>query len=49
VSSQDFHLQRMSPAIDAGLNLGYAADFEDSSVPVDGAADIGAFEYRELR
>jgi hypothetical protein len=49
VSGKDFHLQGISPAIDTGLDLGHTADFEDETIPVGGAADIGAFEYAEAR
>jgi hypothetical protein len=45
VEAGDFHLQAGSPAIDAGLNLGYTKDFEDNTVPVGAAPDIGAYEY----
>ncbi len=43
---QDFHLQPLSPAINAGVNLGYTLDFEDRPVPVGAAPDLGAFEYQ---
>jgi len=44
-SAEDFHLQAGSPAIDAGLDLGYTEDFEDNPVPQGAAPDMGAFEF----
>ena len=41
------HLQAGSPAIDAGTNLGYTKDYEDKTVPVGSAPDMGAYEYGE--
>ncbi len=41
----DYHLQAGSPAIDAGLNLGYPLDFDGKAVPQGAAPDIGAYEY----
>lgn len=41
----DLHLQSGSPAIDAGINLGYSKDYEDKTVPVGAAPDMGAYEY----
>jgi hypothetical protein len=41
----DYHLQASSPAINAGLNLGYPLDFDGKAVPQGGVPDIGAFEY----
>jgi len=34
-----------SPAIDAGLNLGYQTDFDNLPVPSGPSPDLGAFEY----
>jgi hypothetical protein len=45
VGAGDFHLQAGSPAVDAGLCLGYTKDFEDKPVPVGAAPDMGAYEY----
>ena len=48
----DLNLQSTSPAIDAGIELGYANDIEGQTVPLDGrcdgtvSPDIGAYEYR---
>jgi hypothetical protein len=42
----DFHLMPNSPAIDAGVNLGYVRDFEGNPVPPGVSPDIGAIEYR---
>ena len=46
VSSSDFHLSGASPAINAGLNLGYTFDLDGNSVPYGGAPDMGAYEYQ---
>jgi hypothetical protein len=45
-AGRDFRLQPASPAIDSGLDLGYSRDFDDHSVPLGAAPDIGAFEYQ---
>jgi hypothetical protein len=45
VSSHDLHLKHDSPAVDAGVDLGYAFDFDRKPVPAGSAPDIGAFEY----
>jgi hypothetical protein len=44
----DYHLQMSSPAVDAGMDLGYTLDFEDVPVPqpAGGLPDIGAYEYK---
>jgi hypothetical protein len=45
----DYHLQMASPAVDAGMNLGYTMDFEDVAVPQAVASlipDIGAYEFK---
>jgi len=44
-SPEDYHLQSASPAIDAGAALGYSLDFDNNTVPVGTAPDIGAYEY----
>ena len=44
--NQDFHLLPSSPAIDAGIDLGYSLDFENHPVPVNTRPDLGAFEYQ---
>jgi hypothetical protein len=41
----DFHLRAGSPAIDAGMNTGIAADFDGNARPQGAAFDLGAFEY----
>jgi hypothetical protein len=41
---EDYHLQPESPAIDAGVNLGFSLDFDNGSVPAGVAPDIGAYE-----
>lgn len=45
IPGKDFHLKAGSPAIDAGVNLGYTRDFDNFIVPKGSAPDIGAFEY----
>jgi hypothetical protein len=45
VGAGDFHLQAGSPAINAGLRLGYTRDFDDNTVPAGAAPDMGAYEY----
>jgi len=48
----DFHLLPNSPAIEAGVDLGYSEDFTENPVAVDGdnngipEVDIGAYEYQ---
>jgi len=44
LAAQDHHLAEGSPAVDAGLDLGYTIDFEGLAVPAGGAPDIGAYE-----
>jgi hypothetical protein len=48
VRAGDFHLQAGSPAIDAGIDLGYTKDFGDNTIPVGIAPDMGAYEYRGI-
>jgi hypothetical protein len=45
-AAQDYHLQPISPAIDAGVDLGVSTDFDGNPrpIPTGGAYDIGAFE-----
>jgi hypothetical protein len=45
VGGGDYHLQAGSPAINAGMNLGYTLDYAGKTVPQGGVPDIGAFEY----
>jgi hypothetical protein len=45
VESKDFHLQALSPAIDAGIHLGHTKDHADGPVPAGAAPDMGAYEY----
>lgn len=44
VSSNDFHLQGGSPAIDKGTNVSLTTDYVNNKVPVGAAQDIGAYE-----
>lgn len=43
--TSDFHLQSISPAKDAGLDVGLTTDFAGHSVPQNLLYDIGAYEY----
>jgi len=43
----DYRLQPHSPAIDAGLVLGYESDFAGLPRPHGATPDIGAHEYQE--
>lgn len=45
----NFRLKPGSPAIDAGMNLGYTRDFDDQAVPLGTAPDMGAFEFVPAR
>lgn len=47
--NNDFHLKHISPAIDAGEDLGYVLDFEKHIVPRGQGVDIGAFEREPQR
>jgi hypothetical protein len=49
LTAHNFHLEPSSPAINAGVDLGYTLDFEDRPVPVDAAPDLGALEYQCTR
>ncbi len=44
LSGGDYHLRTGSPAIDAGLRLGYTLDFGGNAVPAGAAPDMGVFE-----
>jgi hypothetical protein len=46
LANYDFHLLPSSPAINAGLNLGYPLDFDLNPVPSNNIPDLGAFEYQ---
>jgi len=41
----DFRLRVGSPAIDAGVNVGFGKDLDGNSVPQGKATDIGPYEY----
>lgn len=45
LANGDFRLQPGSPAIDAGMRLGYQRDFRDRPVPIGTELDIGALEF----
>jgi hypothetical protein len=42
----DFHLAAGSPCIDAGTDVGLAADFDGTPVPQGKSPDIGAYEFK---
>jgi hypothetical protein len=44
-NAEDFKITASSPAIDAGISLGYTLDFNDTKIPKGSNPDIGAFEY----
>lgn len=44
-SPEDFRLQSISPAIDAGRDVGIAYDFDGNEIPWGAGPDIGAYEY----
>ena len=46
IANLNFKLNTTSPAIDAGIDLGYNLDFENNNVPTGPKPDIGAFEYK---
>jgi hypothetical protein len=45
----DFHLKEGSPAINNGVGIGVAADFEGTPVPQGGLPDMGALEFTGIR
>ena len=45
--AEDFSLSSGSPAVNAGMDLGYEKDFMNREVPQGRAPDIGAFESVE--
>jgi hypothetical protein len=49
VSKKNLRLQRRSPAIDAGTNMGARVDFVGVSIPQGRAPDVGAYERRPGR
>ncbi len=40
----DFHLQSSSPCINAGVDIGFTADYSGNTVPAGSDPDIGAYE-----
>jgi len=44
--NHDFHLKADSPAIDAGVDLGYKLDFDNNPIPSGATPDMGAYEYQ---
>jgi hypothetical protein len=47
-SFRDLRLRNNSPAVDAGVNLGYTKDHDNNPVPTGAAPDIGAYEQGAL-
>jgi len=45
-NNRDFHLKADSPAIDAGIDLGFDRDKDGAFVPCNLVPDIGAYEYQ---
>jgi hypothetical protein len=45
-SNRDLRLKAGSPAIDAGVNLGYKLDFDNNPVYSGNNPDMGAYEYQ---
>ena len=45
IENKDFRLMTESPAIDNGVDLGYIKDFNNKTVPIGNAPDMGAFEF----
>jgi len=48
-SHGDFHLQFGSPAIDAGVDLGFSSDIDNNPIPAGQGPDIGAYEFQPTR
>jgi hypothetical protein len=46
LANYNFRLLSTSPAINAGINMGYTEDFDQNPVPIDNVPDLGAFEYQ---
>jgi hypothetical protein len=46
LGAHDLRLQTGSPAIDAGVNLGYTVDFLGTPLAQGSSADIGAYELK---
>jgi hypothetical protein len=44
-SNGNYQLQSASPAINAGINLGYTNDYLGNSIPSGAAPDLGAYEF----
>jgi hypothetical protein len=44
--NRDLRLRAGSPAIDAGVDLGYTLDFDNNPIPSGTAPDMGAYEYQ---
>ncbi len=45
-ANRDYRLKPGSPAIDAGIDCGYALDFDGRPVPSGKAPDMGAYEFQ---
>jgi hypothetical protein len=47
--NRDLRLRPGSPAVDAGIDLGYTLDFENKPIPSGKAPDMGAYETIERK
>jgi hypothetical protein len=47
-STNNFHPQSSSPAINAATDVGLSQDYQGLKVPAGGAPDIGAYEYQAV-
>lgn len=45
--NNNFQVQKISPAIDAGKYLGILRDIKGTSIPIGGAPDIGSYEHEK--
>lgn len=48
LADHDLHLTPWSPAIDSGIELGHWLDFDNRTVPVNHAPDLGVYEYQNI-
>jgi len=47
--NRDLRLRAGSPAVDAGIDLGYKLDFDGNPIPSGSAPDMGAYERQFLQ
>jgi len=48
-SNDNFKLQKTSPCLYAGTDIGLTEDYLGNSVPAGGSVDIGAYEYGSIQ